>query len=178
MRAQGPVPTVLLLLATIVTAQAQMGSPGGGETQAIALHPTNPQIIYVGAAKGLCKTTSGGKDDWPSTGLASLSPRTIAIDPKTPDTVYAGTFRSGVYKTTNGGGSDLPPRTSPPSKLDLGPLEVHSPEQNRVLVTWGVWPPAPEADRPRRCEAVSGCTPFATSRLAPLLPTTCRRSLH
>ena len=73
---------------------------------------------------------------------------------------------------------DLPPRTSPPSKLDLGPLEVHSPEQNRVLVTWGVWPPAPEADRPRRCEAVSGCTPFATSRLAPLLPTTCRRSLH
>ena len=74
--------------------------------------------------------------------------------------------------------TDLPPRTSPPSKLDLGPLEVHSPEQNRVLVTWGVWPPAPEADRPRRCEAVSGCTPFATSRLAPLLPTTCRRSLH
>ena len=74
--------------------------------------------------------------------------------------------------------ADLPPRTSPPSKLDLGPLEVHSPEQNRVLVTWGVWPPAPEADRPRRCEAVSGCTPFATSRLAPLLPTTCRRSLH
>ncbi len=24
------------------------------------------------------------------------------------------------------GGLDLPPRTSPPSKLDLGPLEVHS----------------------------------------------------
>ena len=23
-------------------------------------------------------------------------------------------------------GTDLPPRTSPPSKLDLGPLEVHS----------------------------------------------------
>jgi hypothetical protein len=32
-----------------------------------------------------------------------------------------------------------------------------------VLVTWGVWPPAPAADRPRRCEAVSGCTPFATT---------------
>ena len=73
---------------------------------------------------------------------------------------------------------DLPPRTSPPSKLDLGPLEVHSREQNRVLETWGVWPPAPAADRPRRCEAVSGCTPFATSRLATLLPTTCRRSLR
>ncbi len=74
--------------------------------------------------------------------------------------------------------NDLPPRASPPSKLDLGPLEVHSREQNRVLETWGVWPPAPAADRPRRCEAVSGCTPFATSRLTPLLPTTCRRSRH
>ena len=73
---------------------------------------------------------------------------------------------------------DLPPRTSPPSKLDLGPLEVHSTEQNRVLVTWGVWPLTPAADRPRRCEAVSGCTPCATSRLAPLLPSTCRRSRH
>ncbi len=31
---------------------------------------------------------------------------------------------------------DLPPRTSPPFNLDLGPLEVHSREQNRVLVTW------------------------------------------
>ena len=87
------------------------------------------------------------------------------------------TFQEG-FSFPFWGKSDLPPRTSPPSKLDLGPLEVHSPEQNRVLVTWGVWPPAPEADRPRRCEAVSGCTPFATSRLAPLLPTTCRRSLH
>ena len=48
--------------------------------------------------------------------------------------------------------SDLPPRTRSPSKLDLGPLEVHSREQNRVLETWGVWPPAPAADRPRRCE--------------------------
>ncbi len=58
---------------------------------------------------------------------------------------------------------DLPPQTSPPSKLDLEPHEVHSTEQNRVLVPWGVWPPAPAADRPRRCEAVFGCTPFATS---------------
>lgn len=51
-----------------------MGSPGGGDAQAIALHPTRPEIIYVGAAKGLCKTTQGGQDNWPSTGLAHLGP--------------------------------------------------------------------------------------------------------
>ena len=43
----------LWLLLVCLPAYAQMGSPGGGETQALALHPTNPQIIYVGAAKGL-----------------------------------------------------------------------------------------------------------------------------
>ena len=88
-----------LLLALASAASAQMGSPGGGETQAIALHPANQQILYVGAAKGLCKTIDGGLDNWPSTGLDMYSPRVIAIDPSAPDTVYAGTFEMGVYKT-------------------------------------------------------------------------------
>lgn len=84
-----------------VALAGQMGSPGGGETQAIALHPTEANIIYAGAAKGLCKTTSGGQDNWPSTGLDSLSPRVLAINPEAPDTVYAGTYEMGVYKTAN-----------------------------------------------------------------------------
>lgn len=95
----------LLLLVIAATLHAQMGSPGGGETQAIALHPTNPQILYVGAAKGLCKTTKGGLDNWPSTGLDTYSPRTVAIDPANPDTVYAGTYEMGVYKTIDAAGS-------------------------------------------------------------------------
>ena len=77
-------------------AHAQMGSPGGGETQAIVLHPTNPQIIYVGAAKGLCKTTQAGQDNWPSTGLANLGPRHIVLDPSNPDLSYTGTYKMGV----------------------------------------------------------------------------------
>ena len=48
----------VLVLAAVMPGFAQMGSPGGGETQAVALHPTNSQILYVGAAKGLCKTVS------------------------------------------------------------------------------------------------------------------------
>ena len=82
-----------------------MGSPGGGETQAITLHPTRPEVIYVGAAKGLCKTVSGGEDNWPSTGLENLSPRTIAIDSSDPEVIYAGTYSQGVYKSENGAGS-------------------------------------------------------------------------
>lgn len=81
---------------------AQMGSPGGGETQAIALHPLDPNIIYAGAARGLCRTNRGGLDDWPSTGLETLSPRVIVIDPTAPDTVYAGTYEMGVHRTVDG----------------------------------------------------------------------------
>jgi len=95
----------LRLLILCLSAEAQMGLPGGGETQAIALHPTNAQIIYVGAAKGLCKTTKGGKDNWPSMGLAHLSPRHIVLDPSNSDVIYTGTYEMGVYKSTDAAGS-------------------------------------------------------------------------
>ncbi len=81
----------------------QMGSPGGGETQAIAFHPNDPQIIFAGAAKGFCKTTRGGKDNWPTVGLDGLSPRVIVVDPAAPDTIYAATYEMGVYKSIDGG---------------------------------------------------------------------------
>ena len=63
-------------------ASAQMGSPGHGETQAVALHPTDPMILYAGAAKGLCKTIKGGKDNWPTVGLDTFSPRAIVVGQK------------------------------------------------------------------------------------------------
>lgn len=95
-------PIVLASAWHLATGLAQMGSPGGGETQAIALHPSDPQILYVGAAKGLCKTTMGGRDNWPSSGLEALSPRAIVLDRSNPDVLYAGTYEMGVYKSTDG----------------------------------------------------------------------------
>ena len=92
MRAQGPVLTVLLLLATLVTAHAQMGSPGGGETQAIALHPTNPQIIYVGAAEWVEKNH----------GLLDKVVRCMVVDPNNPATLWVGTWH-GIYRSEDGG---------------------------------------------------------------------------
>jgi photosystem II stability/assembly factor-like uncharacterized protein len=81
----------------------QMGSPGQGETQAIALHPRSPLVIYAGAGKGLCKTLDGGKDNWPAVGLERLSPRVIALDPGDPEIVYVGTYKMGIYKSTDAG---------------------------------------------------------------------------
>ncbi len=82
---------------------AQMGSPGHGETQAIALHPSDPLVLYAGAAKGLCKTTIGGKDNWPTVGLGSYSPRAIVVGQRNPDIVYAGTHKVGVYRSSDAG---------------------------------------------------------------------------
>ena len=86
-------------------ASAQMGSPGNGETQAVALHPTDPMILYAGAAKGLCKTTKGGKDNWPTVGLDTFSPRAIVVGQKNPDIIFAGTHKVGVYRSSDAGES-------------------------------------------------------------------------
>jgi photosystem II stability/assembly factor-like uncharacterized protein len=93
----------------------------------VRVHPTNPDIVYVGAfghvfgpntERGVFKTTDGGKT-WrkilyrnDSTGITDL-----AMDPKNPETLYAAFWQawrtpwqlvsggagSGIFKTTDGG---------------------------------------------------------------------------
>ena len=47
------------------------------------------------------KSTNGG-GNWINTGLTDTSVYALAIDPKTPATLYAGTD-GGVFKSTDGG---------------------------------------------------------------------------
>jgi len=88
-----------------------------GRARGLAVHPTNPDIVYAGAASGgIWKTTDGGQNWVDKSGeLNSLTFGAIAIDPSNPEVVFAGTgeyhwilterFYSGdgLYKTTNGG---------------------------------------------------------------------------
>ena len=48
-------------------------------------------------------------------------------------------------------------------KLDSGPFEVHFSGREPGLGILGIWPPAPSTDRPRRCDAVAGCTSHSDS---------------
>ena len=72
----------------------------------LAIHPTNPNIVYIGTWKdGIFKTIDGGQS-WvnKSNGLASADVRSLAIDPKNPEIVYAGLGEGvGLFKTTTGG---------------------------------------------------------------------------
>jgi hypothetical protein len=87
----------------------------GGRIRSIAIHPTNPQVMWVGSVGGgIWKTTDGGAswqplDDF----MANLAVSTLAIDPTNPNVLYAGTGEgfynpdslrgAGIFKTTDGG---------------------------------------------------------------------------
>ncbi len=44
-----------------------------------------------------------GQDQWTPVGLEGGYVTALAINPNTPDTLYAGTQNSGVFKSTDGG---------------------------------------------------------------------------
>ncbi len=90
-----------------------------GRVKGLAIHPSNPDIVYAGSGGGgIWKTTDGGQN-WidKSDGMNLLTFGAIAIDPSNPEVIYAGTGEyfwsfperlycgDGLYKSTNGGNS-------------------------------------------------------------------------
>ncbi|HYF02360.1 MAG TPA: hypothetical protein VEC36_03210, partial [Patescibacteria group bacterium] len=85
---------------------------GLGRVNSVTTHPSNPSIIWAGAATGgVWKSTDGGASWTCKTDhLPTLSIADIAIDPTNPDVMYLATggftfdeYRVGVLKSTDGG---------------------------------------------------------------------------
>ncbi len=86
-----------------------------GRVTAIAIDPTNPNIVYIGGAQGgIWKSTDGGATFQPLTDhLSSLSTGSIAIFPGDPNIIYYGTgeqhfcavcyYGDGLFKSMDGG---------------------------------------------------------------------------
>ncbi len=90
----------------------------GGRIKSIVTHPTDSKIVYAAAAAGgIWKTTTSGGTWFPIFDFeSSIAFGQLAIDPKNPDVLYAGTgeavigagqtyLGTGLYKTTDAGNS-------------------------------------------------------------------------
>lgn len=86
---------------------------GIGRTNAVAFHPSNPNIFYVAAAiGGIWRTTDGGQSYTPlGDELPFLAVSAIVVDQNNPNTLYIaisdrvwyGPGGIGIYKSVNGG---------------------------------------------------------------------------
>lgn len=72
----------------------------------LAVHPHNPDIVYVATLNEGIYASSDGGASWRScsNGLKSLEVRSLAIDHTDPDTLYAGLGEgAGMFKSTDAG---------------------------------------------------------------------------
>ncbi len=79
----------------------------------IAVSKSNPKVIYIMTTDGMCKSTDGAaswkkleETDKKKLDISSNRPgsvRPIAIDPKDPNIVYAGSKNGVIVKSTDGG---------------------------------------------------------------------------
>jgi photosystem II stability/assembly factor-like uncharacterized protein len=82
------------------------GLPDRAEVRTIAIHPENPQTVYVGTQDGPYRSLDGG-DTWeqlnfPDKGMVVWS---IIFHPKNPRTLYLGAAPPAIYRSDNGGES-------------------------------------------------------------------------
>lgn len=108
-----------------------------GRTVAIAVHPTNPNIAYVGTAQGgLYRTTNGGSSWTPLMDNAlSLAIGTLTLAPSNPEILFVGTgeqtfsassfFGVGIYRIENAS-SASPTIVGPINKENITNADIFS----------------------------------------------------
>jgi photosystem II stability/assembly factor-like uncharacterized protein len=129
----------------------------GGRLRAIVIHPTEPNVMWIGSASGgIWKTTNGGASWFPLDDfLPSLAIGCMILDPREPDVLYAGTGEgffetlegtsntatvrgAGIFKTTDGGQSwEQLPATDTPDWYFVNRLAMHPADSNILLAATG-----------------------------------------
>ena len=133
-----------------ITYSGQSQQNASGRAPTLAVHPTNPSTILIGAAQGgIWKTTNGGASfSAVSENMPSLAIKVIRYAPSNLSIVYAGSgephgstsiYGQGVFKSTNGGDSwsALPPNGTGWDfrYATVSGLQVHPTTPNILYVT-------------------------------------------
>ncbi|HET6513342.1 MAG TPA: YCF48-related protein [Candidatus Kapabacteria bacterium] len=93
-----------------VTLTGSQSGRTSGRARTIAFHPTDPKIVWIGTAQGGIFRTNDVYAENPtwvnlSDNLPSLAMGAIAVDPKNPNIIFAGTGETvGGYSTPGGAG--------------------------------------------------------------------------
>jgi hypothetical protein len=130
-------------------------TPVSGRVVSIAIHPTNPDILYVGTAQGGLYRSLDGGNSWTQLmdNAQSLAIGAVAIAPSNPSTVWVGTgeasfscdsyFGVGLYRIDNAdSGSPIlngpfnkdASNTDVFSNRSVGKILVHPTDPNVVFV--------------------------------------------
>jgi photosystem II stability/assembly factor-like uncharacterized protein len=129
----------------------------GARINTIAVHPTNPGVIYIGySTGGVWKTTNAGQTWAPIFDQQTYSSiGDIAIDPSNPNTVYVGTgdlnisgypfIGDGLWKSTNGGQTWT--NLGLANTRVISKVIVHPTDPNRIYVGTMGQPFARDANR-------------------------------
>ncbi len=115
----------------------------GGRVTGVAIHPTNPDIVYFTAADGgVWKSVNRGADFVPvADDLPTMAMGSIDIDPSNPDIIYVGTGEAngsadsypgvGVVKSTNAGATWF--LTGGSFAANIGKIRVHRGNSGLIL---------------------------------------------
>jgi hypothetical protein len=119
-------------------------NPGTGRLSALAIHPSNENIIYVGSpGGGIWKSVNGGANWTPLTDNINSSWMFIfalTIDPANQNIVYAGTSGSaGLLKSTDAGATWAVAGAGPSGTIRK--ILIHPSNSNIVFAaaTNGIW---------------------------------------
>ena len=86
------------------------GLPDKAAVRTVAIHPQNPQLIYVGTQYGPYRSADGG-ENWERLLVSDVGPDgelvvwSIIFHPHNPQTLYMGTAPTAVYRSDDGGQS-------------------------------------------------------------------------
>lgn len=123
-----------------------------GRVRGLAIHPNDPNTVYIGAsAGGIWKTTNGGTDWEDLSGhFNTITFGAITIDPNNPNNVYAGTGEGiaggytsaysgdGFYKSTDAGKSWMRITNGFGPRTHFTSVKIHPNNSNILLATLSI----------------------------------------